>query len=154
MGFSLCFTLFLAENEGCDEGRHRQGDDPNQHAGVAGGGGTCAVIIGQEALVGAAAELHSVLAQRIVGAVVVGFPNAAVHLGTAAHAVGGVKVQHAVCLRGVGIAGVHIGHSANTLVRAAVGGVDIIGNIIPLIQAAIVADDAGTPFALIWQNPG
>ena len=89
--FGLRLPLLTLEDEGSGENRHGQDDDPNQHAGVAGGGGTCAVIIGQEALVGAAAELHSVLAQGVVGAVVV-FELHALDFG---QSLGGIEVDGA-----------------------------------------------------------
>ena len=62
--FGLRLPLLALQDEGGGEGRHRQGNDPNQHAGIAGGGGACAVIIGQEALVGAAAELPQRVLRR------------------------------------------------------------------------------------------
>ena len=39
---SLRLPLLAFEDEGCGENRHGQGDDPNQHAGIAGGGGIAA----------------------------------------------------------------------------------------------------------------
>ena len=40
--FGLRLPLLTLENEGCGENRHGQSHDPNQHAGIAGGGGIAA----------------------------------------------------------------------------------------------------------------
>ena len=41
--FGLRLPFLTLEDEGCGENRHGQGDDPNQHAGIASGGGIAAV---------------------------------------------------------------------------------------------------------------
>ena len=40
--FGLRLPLLTLQDEGCGEKRHGQGDDPNQHAGIAGSGGIAA----------------------------------------------------------------------------------------------------------------
>ena len=40
--FGLRLPLLALQDEGGGEGRNRQGNDPNQHAGIAGGGGIAA----------------------------------------------------------------------------------------------------------------
>ena len=134
--FGLRLPLLALENEGCGQGRHGQGDDPNQHASVAGGGG--AAVVGAVAGLIGVAELLRVRAQGVVGAVEV----LELHALDVGDGLGGIEVNSAAGGLVGGAACVHILHSGDALLRAAAGGVVVIGDHIPLIQGVHIANNA------------
>ena len=98
---SLLLPLLTLEDEGGGENRHGQGDDPNQHAGIAGGGGIAAAglngHIGHVIEPGLAVEEAIVGSQSIVallGGHAVTVAAGDVAEAAAVHIVAGQRIQN------------------------------------------------------------